>query len=110
MLVHAWATRSGASRSNAQVLASLVGLAAVSTASAASNSTNLANKFVVVGETGVSAQQLFRGQGNKVRHTLLCLRSPLMLQETQVYILDKVENNPLQINGHPGTPARSDIH
>ena len=48
------------------------------------NSTARANTWAVVGAPQVSAQQLFRGQGNKV------------------YILDKVENNPLQINGHPG--------
>jgi hypothetical protein len=45
---------------------------------------NKANTWQVVGETGVSAMQIFRGTGNKV------------------YILDKVENNPIQVNGHPG--------
>lgn len=51
---------------------------------------NKANTWSVVGESGVSAQQLFRGQGNKV------------------YILDKVENNPVQINGHPAWATEYD--
>ena len=39
--------------------------------------------FEVVGDGGVSAMQLFLGQDNRV------------------YFVDKVENNPTQINGHP---------
>jgi hypothetical protein len=39
--------------------------------------------FEIVGTSGVSAQQLFLGTLNKV------------------YIIDKVENNPISVNGHP---------
>lgn len=79
--------------------------AALAAAGVASGQQKLANKFQVVGESGVSAQQLFRGQGNKVRGGLNRERNLLSTKttpHTQVYILDKVENNPTQINGHPG--------
>ncbi|KAG8908124.1 hypothetical protein FRB99_000152 [Tulasnella sp. 403] len=39
--------------------------------------------FQIVGESGASAQQLFLGTSDRV------------------YIIDKTENNPLQVNGHP---------
>lgn len=41
------------------------------------------NTFEIVGNSGVSAQQLFLGMPN------------------QVYIIDKTENNPVDIAGHP---------
>lgn len=39
--------------------------------------------FQIVGNSGVSAQQLFLGTKDKV------------------YIIDKVQNNPITISGHP---------
>ncbi|KAG9104941.1 hypothetical protein FRC06_005008 [Ceratobasidium sp. 370] len=47
--------------------------------------------FEIVGESGVSAQQLFLGSNNKV------------------YIIDKVENNPVAVNGHPAWATEYDI-
>lgn len=41
------------------------------------------NTFEVVGDSGVSAQQLFLGMPN------------------QVFIVDKTENNPVKVAGHP---------
>jgi hypothetical protein len=41
------------------------------------------NTFEVVGDSGVSAQQLFLGMPN------------------QVFVVDKTERNPMQIAGHP---------
>lgn len=46
--------------------------------------------FEIVGESGVSAQQLFLGTDRKV------------------YIIDKVENNPVQVNGHPAWATEYD--
>ncbi|QRV94399.1 glyoxal oxidase [Ceratobasidium sp. AG-Ba] len=43
----------------------------------------VANTFEIVGQSGVSAQQMFLGMPN------------------QVYVVDKVENNPIQVAGHP---------
>ncbi|KAG8896391.1 hypothetical protein FRB99_008918 [Tulasnella sp. 403] len=40
-------------------------------------------QFKLVGDAGVSAQQIFLGAPNKV------------------YVIDKTENNPVQVNGHP---------
>jgi len=45
--------------------------------------TGVVGTFTIVGNSLVSAQQLFLGNGNNV------------------YIVDKVENNPSRINGHP---------
>ena len=66
-------TRQKQQRQLAVLGAALTAAAATSSVSAQSNSTStsgsgskLANTFQVVGESGVSAQQLFRGQGNKV--------------------------------------------
>ncbi|KAG8747997.1 hypothetical protein FRC10_009749 [Ceratobasidium sp. 414] len=47
--------------------------------------------FEIVGESGVSAQQLFLGAPNKV------------------YIIDKVENNPISVSGHPAWATEYDI-
>jgi len=47
--------------------------------------------FEIVGESGVSAQQLFLGAPNKV------------------YIVDKVENNPISVSGHPAWATEYDI-
>jgi len=69
--------------------AAAVSLAATTLVASAS-AQNKANTWAVTGRSGVSAQQLFRGQGNKV------------------YILDKVENNPVQINGHPAWAVEYD--
>ncbi|CAD6584829.1 MAG: hypothetical protein CYPHOPRED_002864 [Cyphobasidiales sp. Tagirdzhanova-0007] len=65
--------------SRAAAIAAASAVLAVQSAFAAGK----ANTWALVGESGVSAQQLFRGSGG------------------MVYILDKVENNPLQIDGHP---------
>ncbi|KIM27232.1 glyoxal oxidase [Serendipita vermifera MAFF 305830] len=54
-------------------------------------SDDLLGGFQVVGESGVSAQQLFLGS------------------ENLVYILDKVENNPLTINNHAAWGTVYDI-
>jgi hypothetical protein len=51
----------------------------------------LANTFVQVGESGVSAQMLFLGRPNKV------------------YIMDKTENNPAKIAGHPAWATEYDF-
>ncbi|KAJ9124101.1 hypothetical protein QFC22_000896 [Naganishia vaughanmartiniae] len=51
-----------------------------------------ANTFVVVGESGVSAQQLFLSNSGK-----------------KVYIIDKAENNPAQVNGHPAWATEYDL-
>ncbi|CAE6410335.1 unnamed protein product [Rhizoctonia solani] len=47
--------------------------------------------FEIVGNSGVSAQQLFLGANNKV------------------YIIDKVENNPVSVNGHPAWATEYDL-
>ncbi|CAE6530219.1 unnamed protein product [Rhizoctonia solani] len=47
--------------------------------------------FEIVGESGVSAQQLFLGPKNKV------------------YVIDKVENNPVSVNGHPAWATEYDV-
>lgn len=47
--------------------------------------------FEVIGETGVSGQQLFLGS------------------DTKVYVIDKVENNPVTINDHPAWATEYDI-
>lgn len=49
------------------------------------------NTFEIVGNSGVSAQQLFLGKQNKV------------------YIVDKTENNPVSVNGHPAWATEYDI-
>ncbi|CAE6433388.1 unnamed protein product [Rhizoctonia solani] len=46
--------------------------------------------FEIVGDSGVSAQQLFLHHG-------------------KVYIIDKVENNPVSVNGHPAWATEYDI-
>lgn len=51
-----------------------------------------ANTFEPVGNTGVSAQQLFLG----------------MMHPNKVYIVDKVENNPITIAGHPAWATEYD--
>lgn len=51
-----------------------------------------ANTFVVVGESGASAQQLFLSNSGK-----------------KVYIIDKAENNPAQVNGHPAWATEYDL-
>ncbi|QRV94398.1 glyoxal oxidase [Ceratobasidium sp. AG-Ba] len=43
----------------------------------------VANTFEIVGDSGVSAQQMFLGMPD------------------QVFVVDKVENNPIQVAGHP---------
>lgn len=47
--------------------------------------------FEIVGNSGVSGQQLFLGS------------------DTKVYVIDKVENNPLTINGHPAWASEYDL-
>lgn len=81
-----------ASRRRQQQRTAKSGLVAAALVAAASsvNAQNKANTWDVVGQSGVSAQQLFRGAGNKV------------------YILDKVENNPTQVNGHPAWAVEYD--
>jgi hypothetical protein len=49
------------------------------------------NTFEIVGNSGVSAQMLFLGQSNKV------------------YVVDKTENNPIRINGHPAWATEYDL-
>lgn len=96
------------SRTNKVLRAGLASFACGSALASAQNtttgSTSLANKFVVVGTSGVSAQQLFRGQGNKVSAYPYVIDIPTdcIVLLSKVYILDKTENNPQQINGHPG--------
>ncbi|GHJ88515.1 hypothetical protein NliqN6_4917 [Naganishia liquefaciens] len=51
-----------------------------------------AGTFVVVGESGASAQQLFLSNTGK-----------------KVYIIDKAENNPAQVNGHPAWATEYDL-
>ncbi|BEI84330.1 hypothetical protein CcaverHIS002_0409340 [Cutaneotrichosporon cavernicola] len=53
-------------------------------------SAQLANTFVYVGDAGVSAQQLFLGAPHKL------------------YFVDKTENNPLKIKGHPAWASEVD--
>ncbi|WFD41897.1 (methyl)glyoxal oxidase [Malassezia psittaci] len=62
-------------------------LALAGTASAASG-----NSVSIVGHSGVSGQMMFLGASGKV------------------YILDKVENNPVQINGHPAWAVEYDYN
>ncbi|KAI5479758.1 glyoxal oxidase [Pseudohyphozyma bogoriensis] len=50
-----------------------------------------ANTIEIVGDSGVSAQQLFLGTSNKV------------------YIVDKTENNPLTVAGHPAWASEYDL-
>ncbi|GAA5955092.1 hypothetical protein JCM21900_001609 [Sporobolomyces salmonicolor] len=49
------------------------------------------NTIEIVGNSGVSAQQMFLGQSNKV------------------YIVDKTERNPASVNGHPAWATEYDI-
>ncbi|KIM23987.1 glyoxal oxidase [Serendipita vermifera MAFF 305830] len=51
----------------------------------------VANTFEIVGNSGVSAQQMFLGRPGKI------------------YILDKTENNPVQVNGHPAWAVEYDV-
>lgn len=60
-------------------------------ATAAAAVAQKAGKFVVVGDSGVSAQQLFLGRPNKL------------------YFVDKTEANPLQVNGHPAWATEVDL-
>jgi len=53
---------------------------------------SLLGGFALVGNSGVSAQQLFLGDDHLV------------------YIIDKVESNPLQINGHPAWSVVYDLN
>ncbi|KAM0748117.1 DUF1929-domain-containing protein [Meredithblackwellia eburnea MCA 4105] len=71
-------------------LASSTLLSLVPTAAAAAAG-GKANTFVIVGETGASAQQLFLGT------------------PTKVYIVDKTENNVAQINGHAAWATEYDL-
>ncbi|GAA5864012.1 hypothetical protein JCM8547_005308 [Rhodosporidiobolus lusitaniae] len=66
-------------------LASLALLSASSLSSSTVHAAPADNTIEVVGESGVSAQQLFLGQDNKV------------------YIVDKTERNPLNVTGKTGT-------
>ncbi|ORY73590.1 hypothetical protein BCR35DRAFT_333603 [Leucosporidium creatinivorum] len=50
-----------------------------------------ANTFEIVGHTGVSAQQLFLGN------------------EKKIYVVDKVEKNPVEVNGHPAWAVEYDL-
>lgn len=52
---------------------------------ASAPSVKAGNEWHIVGTSGVSAQQLFR------------------MENGDVMIIDKVENNPLRLNGAPGT-------
>ncbi|KAJ7594515.1 glyoxal oxidase [Mycena floridula] len=69
------------------VISLIIGSTAADTATASAPGqplqTGTIGGFEIVGESLVSAQQLFLGRPDKV------------------YIVDKVENNPAQINGHP---------
>jgi len=51
-----------------------------------------AGQFEIVGNSLVSAQQMFLGTPNKV------------------YIIDKTENNPAQVNGHPAWASEYDVY
>lgn len=64
----------------------LVGLSFLASTSLA----QLANTFVIVGETGASAQQLF-------------------FSNASVWIVDKTEGNPAQINGHSAWATQYDL-
>ncbi|SNX82288.1 probable Glyoxaloxidase 2 [Melanopsichium pennsylvanicum] len=61
-------------------------------ASLASGMGGKAGNMEVVGSSGVSAQMMFLGT------------------EQKVYILDKTENNPVRINGHPAWAVEYDIN
>ncbi|EST10143.1 protein of unknown function DUF1929 [Kalmanozyma brasiliensis GHG001] len=68
-------------------------LGALLLASAGSGvSAGKAGTMEVVGNSGVSAQMMFLGTENKV------------------YILDKTENNPIKVNGHPAWAVEYDIN
>jgi hypothetical protein len=68
------------------------GLLSASTALLQPVTAQKANTFVVVGESGASAQQLFLSNSGK-----------------KVYIIDKAENNPAQVNGHPAWATEYDL-
>ncbi|KAM5534563.1 hypothetical protein V8D89_011767 [Ganoderma adspersum] len=86
-----------AHRTNVRALAAAISLFASAYAQTVNTpgqpSTNQAplGQFKIVGDSIVSAQQLFLGTTDKV------------------YIVDKVENNPTQINGHPAWAAEYSI-
>lgn len=68
-------------------LTAVLGMATTYAAAAATG-----NTFEIVGESGVSAQQMFLGnKGDKV------------------YIVDKTEKNPASINGHPAWGVEYDV-
>lgn len=80
--------------SSRTIFLSFVTLAVVNTASVAAQQPTrqgTANTFKVVGHSGVSAQQMFLGRPGKV------------------YIVDKVENNQVQVNGHPAWAVEYDL-
>jgi hypothetical protein len=75
----------------------LISIAGYTTAQTASppgqpSQSSYIGQYEIVGNSLVSAQQLFLGTLNKV------------------YIIDKTENNPPQINGHPAWAAEYDIN
>lgn len=69
---------------------------------------NLVGGFEPVGSSGVSAQQMFLGTDNLVRTDQRVCGCILTLR-AQVYVLDKVENNTMTINGHPAWATVYDL-
>ncbi|KAG9013502.1 hypothetical protein FRB90_005995 [Tulasnella sp. 427] len=74
----------------AATVASLAALPAVRAAQPSYPGT--AGQFTLVGDAGVSAQQIFLGTANKV------------------YVIDKTENNPVSVAGHPAWATEYDIN
>ncbi|KIO34546.1 glyoxal oxidase [Tulasnella calospora MUT 4182] len=73
--------------------ATVASLAAVPGARAAQPTyTGTAGQFTLVGDAGVSAQQIFLGSNNKV------------------YVIDKTENNPVSVAGHPAWATEYDVN
>ncbi|THH26759.1 hypothetical protein EUX98_g7431 [Antrodiella citrinella] len=73
-------------------MASLVNAAATTTPGQPSRQNAPIGQFEIVGQSIVSAQQLFLGTTNKV------------------YVVDKTERNPTPINGHPAWASEYDIN
>ncbi|KIY67090.1 copper radical oxidase [Cylindrobasidium torrendii FP15055 ss-10] len=73
------------------LLAASVDVAFAATTPGQPTQKGTAGEFLVVGDSVVSSQQLFLGA------------------ENMVYVVDKVENNPAQINGHPAYASAFDL-
>ncbi|KAG9014897.1 hypothetical protein FRB94_009055 [Tulasnella sp. JGI-2019a] len=85
-------TRSHQRRSSQVITLIQIALAVSSVRAAQPTYPGTDMQFKLVGDAGISAQQIFLGTPNKV------------------YVIDKTENNPVQVNGHPAWAVEYNIN